>query len=189
MTQLTRCLEAVSPDSDCNFLCCNNCMNIVSKVQEKDDSQEDDSQERKRACVGSSRSSRRSTKGHNYKFLDSSALSQTKSSKSKPKCSHCKNGSDCAVKYTREQAIRELLVNGASHLKMIHCQIWGVQGITDQVLKMTTRPVNVSCVCRTKGVATSADLGGPVLWCVSVDWVIVCTRRYPSDYVWHSLFV
>ena len=112
MTQLTRCLEAVSPDSDCNLLVCDNCMNIVSKVQEKDDSQEDDSQERKRA-----RSSRRSTKGHNYKFLDSSALSQTKSSKSKPKCSHCKNGSDCAVKYTREQAIRELLVNGASHLK------------------------------------------------------------------------
>ena len=86
-------------------------MGIVSKVQEKDDSQE-----RKRACVGS-RSSRRSTKGHNYKFLDSSTLSQTKSSKSKPKCSHCENGSDFAVKYTREQAIRELLVNGASHLK------------------------------------------------------------------------
>ena len=115
MTQLTRCLEAVSPDSDCNLLVCDNCMNIVSKVQEKHDSQEDDSQERKRACVGSTRSSRRSTKGHNYKFLDSSALSQTKSSKSKPKCSHCKNGSDCAVKYSREQGPE--LVGIESHVR------------------------------------------------------------------------
>lgn len=106
---LTSCSDSVSEHSNCNLLVCNNCMGIVSKVQENDDSQE-----MKRACVGS-RSSRRSTKGHNSKFLDS--LSQTKSSKSKPKCSHCEYGSDFAVKYTREEAIRELLVNGASHLK------------------------------------------------------------------------
>ena len=106
---LTRCSDSVSEHSKCNMLACKDCIDIVLKCSERDEAQET---KRARADGRSSRSRR--TKMPNSRFFDTSTPPQTKS---KPKCSHCENGSDCAVKYTREEAIKEILVNGFSHLK------------------------------------------------------------------------